>query len=144
VKAVWLHRDDAAFAPVEAFISAKIWGKPRDMPGDTIIVSVDGKGDAQGAAIFQNYDAKHDTIEISAAGIASRWLSRAVLFEMFAYPFNQLGCQAVVLQCDPADAIMARIAGAYGFKRYDIPHLRTLYVLSADDWRANGFHKENK
>lgn len=148
MKAVWLHRGGEEFSAVEIFISCKIWGHPKKMPGDTAIVSVSGRGDALGAALFYNYSSSHGTIEISGAGISGRWLSRAVLYEMFAYPFNQLGCQAVYMQCDPGDAVLARIFAAYGFQRYDIPRLRgrdkaqAVYVLGDDVWRNNGFHKE--
>lgn len=119
------------------------------MPGDTILVSFGLDGAAKGAAIFQNYDKFNGTIEISAASIATRWLSRGILHEMFAYPFNQLGCQAVILRCADTDKRMARILPAYGFNRYDIPRLRgrdkpeAIYVLGDDEWHANGFHKEH-
>lgn len=145
MKAVWLQRGDEAFAVVERFISAKIWGAPRAMPGNTIIVSANDAGDALGAAIYQNYTQEHGTIEISAAAISPRWLSRKILREMFNYPFDQLGCQAVILRCDQDDKVMARIAQAFGFKRYDIPRLRgrdageAIYVLADDVWRGNGF-----
>jgi len=118
------------------------------MPGDTIIASADSAGNALGAAIYQNYDPEHGVIELSAAAASPRWLSRKVLREMFSYPFDQLGCQAVAMRCDTDNSRLARIFTAYGFKRYDIPRLRgrdkgeAIYVLADDDWRANGFHKE--
>lgn len=148
MKAVWLQRGADDFSAVEAFIAAKIWGEPRVMPGDTIIVTTDNAGNALGAAIFQNYDPQYGTIEISGAGIGPRWLSRSVIKDMFDYPFRQLECQAVIMRCATDDTRLARILGAYGFKRYDIPRLRgrdcgeAIYVLADDVWRANGFHKE--
>ena len=119
------------------------------MPGNTMLVSLDRAGEALGAAIFQNYNPDHGTIEISAAAVSPKWLSRSVLREMFEYPFGQLACQAVVLRCDPGDNRLGRIFTAYGFERYDIPRLRgrdraeAVYILADDVWRANGFHKEN-
>ena len=145
---VWLQRGADGFDAVERFISAKIWGKPSAMPGNTIIVSRDSEGNALGAAIFQNHNPDYATIEISAAAASPRWLTRLVLREMFEYPFNQLGCQAVVMRCDPNDKRLSRIFGAFGFARYDIPRLRgrdigeAIYVLADDAWRLNNFHKE--
>lgn len=145
---VWLQRGSADFDAVERFISTKIWGAPRAMPGDTILASADSAGSALGAAIYQNYAPEHGLIEMSAAAVSPRWLSRGILREMFSYPFDQLGCQAVVLRCDTDNGRLARIFAAYGFKRYDIPRLRgrdrgeAIYVLADDVWRANGYHKE--
>lgn len=147
--ALWLQRGQSGFEAVERFISARIFGASRHMPGDTMVVSLGADGGMIGAAIFQNYDKDNGTIEISAAAVSPRWLSRNVLYEMFEYPFEQLGCQAVVMRCDPEDKRLSRIFGAYGFKRYDIPRLRgrdkseAIYVLAEEDWRGNGFHKEN-
>lgn len=146
---LWLQRGQSGFDCVERFISSRIWGASRHMLGDTAILSVGDDGGMSGAAMYQNYDTYNGTIEISAAAVSPGWLSRRVLYEMFEYPFEQLGCQAVVMRCDPEDKRIARIFGAYGFNRYDIPRLRgrdkaeAIYVLADDDWRSNGFHKEN-
>lgn len=100
------------------------------------------------AMIFHNLDRASGVIEISGAADSARWLTRPVLFDLFAYPFKQLGCQAVVMRVDPGNARLDRILKSYGFTRYDIPRLRgrekaeAIYVLGDDDWRANGFHKE--
>lgn len=145
----WLQRGSDDFAKVEAFISRKIFGTAQAMLGDTAMVSMNAAGDALGAALFQNFYRSFGTIEISAAAVSPRWLSRSVLFEMFTYPFDQLGCQAVILRCDPENAVMQRIATAYGFERYEIPRLRgrdkaeTIHVLADDVWRKNGYHKEH-
>lgn len=143
-----MQRGSMDFEAVERFVSTKIFGHEKKMFGDTAIVSLGSDGRPRGAAVFQNYNAKHGTIEISAAAISPRWLSRGILREMFGYAFDQLKCQAVVLLCDPDDKVMGRIAPAYGFKRYDIPRLRgrdkaeAVFVLADDDWRGNKFQKE--
>jgi len=99
------------------------------------------------AVIFNNWDDETGVIEISAASDSKRWLTRRVLKEMFEYPFLRLGCQAVAARGDSENMSLHGIFPAYGFKRYDIPRLRgrdkieSVYVLSDDDWKANGFHK---
>lgn len=144
---VWLQRGQDGFAAVEAFVSSKIWGSPRAMSGDTAL-AVMNEGDPLGAVVYQNYCPDYGTIEMSSASTSARWMTRRTLFELYSYPFLQLGCQAVILRCDPGNVRMARINRAYGFKRYDIPRLRgrdkgeAIYVLTDDDWHNNGFHKE--
>ena len=147
---VWVQRGQPAFEVVEDYIASGIWGKKRNMLGDTAIASIGSDGSLCGAAMFQNYTPEFGTVEISAAAASPRWLSRKVLWEMFSYAFDQIACQAVVLRCDPAASRVSRIFGAYGFKRHDIPRLRgrdkpeAIYILADDDWRGNGFHKEHK
>ena len=128
------------------FISERICGTARDMTLGTVAATTVGGKVA--AVLFHNWDKGTGVIEISAASDSKRWLSRAVLAELFGYAFGQLGCQAVCARIDPDNKSLARIFTAYGFKRYDVPRLRgrdkgeTILILGDDDWRANGFHKE--
>ncbi len=136
------------YGAILQFLSHRIWGRQKQLPdGTALAVLRDNR--LTGAALFNNYDKDAGTIEITAASDDARWLTRPVLLDMFSFPFRQLGCQAVILRCDPSDTRLGRILGAYGFKRYDIPRLRgrnkgeAVFILGDDDWRANGFHKEN-
>ena len=144
---IWLHPSQGdVYRSVAGFLNDRVGMGLAGWESGTILAVADGS-QIVGAAPFHNYDANHGTIEISAASDCKRWLTRAVLWEMFAFPFLQIGCQAVVARMD-ADRPLTRIFTAYGFKRYDIPRLRgrntveAVMVLSDDDWRANGFHKE--
>lgn len=144
----WCRSDSPQGRAVLGFLSQRIWGEKRELPSGEVMAVLDGDKLA-GAVLFNNYDARAGTIELTAAAASKRWLTRAVLLEMFAFPFVQIGCQAVVLRCDPADKALGRILTAYGFKRYEIPRLRgrdkaeALFILGDDEWRSNGFHKEN-
>lgn len=144
---VWTNTG-GLYSAIEAFLAARIWGKPQALPLGTAMAVARGNI-IIGAALFNNYQPDAGTIEITAAADDPHWLSRAALFEMFAYPFGQLGCQAVILRADPGNARLARIAVAYGFERHELPHLRgrgrseAIYILTDDAWRGNGFHKEN-
>ena len=145
---VWFHNDEN-FDKVCAFVARRIWGKEKPFFGNTAMGVVDGERLVAGL-VFQNFDDEAGVIEISAASDSKRWLTRPVLFDMFSYVFTQLGCQAVVLRCDPENTRLGRILTAYGFDRHDIPRLRgrnkteALFILGDDVWRANGFHKENE
>lgn len=144
----WCRSDSDAGRAVLAFMARRIWGAHRGMPAGEVMAILDGEKLA-GAVLFHNYEPDAGVIEMTAAAASKRWLTRPVLLEMFRYPFVQLGCQAVVMRCDPADTALSRILAAYGFNRYEIPRLRgrnkaeALFILGDDQWRENGFHKEN-
>ena len=131
-----------------AYVGEKVWGEDRGFSIGTAMGVFDYDGNLAGAIIFHNYDRWAGTIEISGAAETARWLTRPVLWAMFDYPFNRIGCQAVFMRVDPADRRLRRILTAYGFDYFEIPHLRGkgkpegVYILSEDDWRANGFHAE--
>lgn len=144
---VWVYNDNA-FEAVCEFVSKRIWGEARSFSGNTALAVVSGSKLVAGA-VFHNFDRRSGVIEISAASDTKRWLTKTTLWEMFSYAFDQMGCQAVVLRCDPSNTSLARILTAYGFDRHEIPRLRgrnqseALFVLGDDVWRTNGFHKEH-
>lgn len=99
--------------------------------------------------LYSGWQPEAGVIEIHGAGMTPRWLTRAVLWKMFEYPFVQLGCQTVVMRCDPDNRRLARMLKSYGFYGVRLPRLRgrdkdeILYVLHDDVWTNNGFHREN-
>ena len=145
---VWAHwQDDAPlYQALEQFASERIWGKPKEF-GIGQAMAVVHKQRVIAAMFYTNFDPDAGIIEMSGAADTPRWLTRKVLWEIFAFPFNKLGCQAVFMRGDSENNHLTRILPAYGFKRYDIPRLRgrdkieSVYVLSDDDWKANGYHK---
>ena len=143
------HSDAKAYTAICAYISEKIWGRRKPFPEGTVMAVVDGN-EMVGAAVFYDYDYDAGVIQVSAAANTPKWLTRRILFEMFDYAFNTIGCQAVVARVDPDNNRLGRIFPAYGFKKYEIPRLRgrnkseVVFVLGDDDWRANGFHKEHE
>lgn len=144
----WCH-NDRAFDVVSEFVSTRIWGKSRTFAGNTAMAVIDNSGVLVGGVVFSNYDSDAAVMEVSGASDNKRWMSRSMLHQIYNYAFNQMKCQAVVQRSDPANKSLARMLTAYGFDRYDIPHMRgknkpeALFILCDDVWRANGFHKEN-
>lgn len=146
---IWAHpADGAPYRALVDFIAHRIWGKPKDLPAGTAMAVVDG-GNLLGACLFHNWHRDNGVIELTAASVSARWLSRPVLREIFGYAFGQLGCQAVVMRVAPENTRMCRIASAFGFKRYDVPRLRgrdkaeAIFVIGDDDWRAGRFSQES-
>lgn len=99
--------------------------------------------------VFHNWYPENGVCELSGASTTARWMPRPVLFEMFSYPFDQLGCQNVIMRVSEANTRLFRILTAYGFKNTLIPRLRgrdegeRIFWLTDDAWRSNRFHKEN-
>ncbi len=95
--------------------------------------------------VFHNWQPDSGAIEMSAASTSKRWLTRKVLHAMFAYCFEQIGAQIVVLRTAPGNTAMSRIMKSYGFKSYRIPRLRgrhedeLINTLTDDDWKSNKF-----
>lgn len=145
---VWVHNDEN-FRNVARFVSTRIWGAEETFLGNTAVGIVSDSGLVAGV-VFHNYDPRAGVMEMSAASDTKRWMTRPILFEMFSYVFDQMGCQATVLRCDPSNTSLGRILTAYGFTKHIIPRLRgrntpeAVFVLGDDDWRMNGFHKEHR
>lgn len=81
-------------------------------------------GQLQGAVAFHDWKPHYGTIEFSAASASGSWLSRAVIREIARYAFDELGCQLLVTQNDPANTRVIRIIKSLGFDQILIPNLR--------------------
>lgn len=95
--------------------------------------------------LYNNFQPEAGVVEFHGAGVTPRWLTRPVLREMFAYPFEQLGCQMVVTRNSARNRRLHRMLKSYGFHDFYIPRLRgrdedeVIWTLTEEDWRANGF-----
>jgi RimJ/RimL family protein N-acetyltransferase len=120
--------------------------------GNCKTMSVFEDGDLLGAAVFHNWEPQAGVIEISAAATDRRWLSRPVLQSMFAYPFESVGCQMVVMRVSPFNTNghnrgICRMLEAFGFTKFVIPRLRgrhedgLIFTLTDDAWRSGRFYR---
>jgi len=98
--------------------------------------------------VYNNYDPRAGIIEISAASKSARWLTRQSLHIMFQYPFEQLGCQMVVMRTSVKNETetgrgINRISKAFGFQQVIVPRLYgrdddgVLHLLTDDAWRES-------
>lgn len=100
--------------------------------------------------LWNNFHRGAGVIEFHGAGLTPRWLTRSVLREMFAYAFEQLGCQMVVTRNSANNNRLLRMLTAYGFDHVVIPRLRgrdedeRIFWLTDDAWKASKFNKERK
>ena len=111
----------------------------------TAIGSADKDGWLMGATVFTNYHPEHGIIEMSSAAVNPKWLSRDMIRAIFNYPFEQLGCQMVVLRVSEDNSRMLNIARRFGMSEYTIPRLRgrdeaeVIFTFTDDQWRDSPY-----
>lgn len=127
---------------IAAFVASHIPGCERGWEHFTAMGVIEGDRLVAGT-VFHNYAPEAGVIELSSASVSRRWLTRPVLRGMFGYPFDQIGCQMVVLRVSERNTGMIEIAERFGFNSYRIPRLRgrdeaeILFTFTNDDWRAH-------
>lgn len=141
------EKEPAMYAALSTYAAMGIWGRDRGFGPGTAMGIFDDDNHLACALIYHNYDAEAGIIEYSGAGQNPRWLTRDVMFEMFNYPFNVVGVQAVFTRTDGTNKKLDRIYRWYGFTVHEVPHMRGanksefVYVLSRDAWLGNGKHE---
>jgi RimJ/RimL family protein N-acetyltransferase len=119
------------------------------LPDGPAIGVADG-GTIVGGFVYTDFDPDAGVIEIHGASAVKNWLTRPVLYGLFSYPFDQLGCQMVAMRISADDKPLRRMLMAYGFKALHIPRLfgrnadGYIMTLTDDDWRCNRFHKQHR
>ncbi|MFD9897468.1 N-acetyltransferase [Mesorhizobium sp. NPDC059025] len=137
---------------VAAWVAEHIPGCARGFENCRALGVLDGEQLAAGV-VFHNWEPEHGVIELSGASTTQRWLTKPVLWQMFAYPFLGIGCQLVVMRVSERNEQwngrgLPRLLKAYGFEVTPIARLYgrhengRLFSLTDDAWRANGFHKK--
>lgn len=124
---------------------AELTNCPRGFGEYKAIGVIDDQGRLVGGMVYHNWSPEYGVIEMSGAATSKRWLTRKTLHALFAYPFDDCGCQLAVMRVSPDDKALARMLMAYGFRAHTIPRLRgrdkaeIIFTLADDDWRANKF-----
>lgn len=104
---------------------------------------LDGKGRLVAGIVYHNWQPENKVIEMSAASIHRKWLTRDRLKEIYGYPFDGLGCRLVMARHGENNHRARRIWRSLGAKEYAIPELRSpteaeiIAVLTAEQWRAS-------
>lgn len=130
------------------FVSVAIFGEPGKI-ADYCAAAIVDDDRLIAAVLFNNWVKENGVIEMHAGAVDKRWITRPVLRDLFAYPFDFLGCQLCVLRVSEHNKVMQRIAKAVGFKEYVIPRLRGrdeaehIMTLTDDDWRGSRFNKDS-
>ena len=117
--------------------------------GPAVSAAVFGEDGARllGAAVFHDYQPRLKSIQISAASSTRRWLSDAILLEIFSYPFHQLGCQRITAITAKRSAGARAFLEDFGFKREGVARHgmgdddAMLYGLLRREWLKSRWSK---
>ena len=104
---------------VAAWVAARIpqMAGAADFGPATAIGVVSGDGRALGGVVFHNYQPRFRNVEVSFASESARWLTKNLIRQILAYPFDQLACQRITA-ITPKKAQAARaFLDRFGFKR---------------------------
>jgi RimJ/RimL family protein N-acetyltransferase len=130
-------------AGIGEFVSRMVFGRERGI-GKFVSMGVIRKGELIAGVLYHNWSSESEAIEITAAASDPRWLTKKTLRAVFEYPFQQIGCQAVVARIAESNKRARRIWRAVGSEEYIIPRLRgrheaeVVMILTDEAWRKFG------
>lgn len=129
---------------IERFVSERI-NDDGDGFGNCAALGVVKDGRLAAGVVYHNWRPSAGVIEMSAASEDRRWLRRPVLRAMFAYPFEEVGCQMVVARHRESALHLRRMWSAIGADEIIIPRLRgrdegeAVALLTAETWQQGKF-----
>lgn len=106
-------------------------------------------GKLVGVVLYHDLNPEAGVVCMSAAGDDARWMGREVITAAHNFPFDQLGCQAVVLQVSEKNSRMLGIAERLGYTLHRIPRLRgrneaeVLCLLADNTWKSSPYARKS-
>jgi len=100
--------------------------------------------------LYHNYMPEFGTVEMSAAALSRRWMSKAVLRDMLNMPFDALGCHAIIACHDEAATHLRRMWTSVGGVETVVANKRgagraeVVSVLTADKWHESRYMKDKE
>jgi hypothetical protein len=135
---VW---DDAA----ASWVAARIPGCGRGFGACRALAVVDGEGRTVAGVVFHDWNPERGTVELSGASTDRRWMTRAVLAEIFRYVFAV--ARVAVARTSARNEPVRRLWRALGASEHLIPELWgpgeacAVHTLTRPQWqlsRLNG------
>lgn len=127
-----------------AFVEHGLWGGARRFGEATAMGWADETGIVAGF-VWHNWDVDSKTIEVSGYSTRRDWCSKAILRELFDYPFDQLGLRIVCARHSARNMRVRRIWTSLGAQEAILPRLRgdnedeAVAILHLADWRNSRF-----
>ncbi len=124
------------------FVAAQIPGCERGWQNFSAI-GFEEEGRIVAGIVYHNWSPESGVIELTAASLHRRWLTRERLALVFGYPFSF--CRMAVARIDQGNTRARRIWRSLGAKEHVIPGLRSptsaevVYTLDRADWQAGKF-----
>lgn len=130
---------------VEKFVASLVPGCPDGFGASRSIGVIDETGNLVAGWAFHGWNPHAGTIEFSGAALTPKWMTRAILHELFAYAFETVGCQMIVTRNSATNTRLHRQLKRYGFDRFDIPRLfgrdenGVVWTLTREMWEGSDF-----
>lgn len=141
---IWGHTE-----AVVKFVSDIIWGDDRGFGGEhTAAGIIDNNGCLVGGVVYHNYNPWAGTIELSAASITAKWLTRKIITKLLSYPFIACGCQMLIGQTEASNRRDRRMMCGIGFSEQRVGRLfgrnsdGILQTLTDDEWKAGLYYNK--
>lgn len=126
------------------FVERGLWGGTRHFGDATAMGWADETGIVAGF-VWHNWSPQEGTIEVSGYSTRRDWCSKAILQDLFAHPFDQLGLRIVCARHSARNRTVRRIWSALSAKEVILPQMRgddedeAVAILHRDAWRQSKF-----
>jgi hypothetical protein len=131
-------------ADVAAFVARLIPGCERGFIACQAIGFLGSDGVLEAGVVYHNWNPESQVIELSAASLHRKWVTRERLRAIFDYPFS-IGCRLAISRQSEHNTRARRIWCSLGSDEYVIPALRSpteaevICVLTKEKWHSSKF-----
>lgn len=107
----------------------------------------DRNGDLVAGVVFHNWQPEYGVIEVSAAALSPKWLTRARMNTVAEYVFDGIECRMVVARHSERNTIARKLWDRLGAREIRMPKLRgpdedeMVALLTREEWKASRFAK---
>lgn len=132
---------------VKTFVAAGIFTPGRQFGPSTAIGFANADEGLVAGFVYHNFEPDAGVIEVSGYSTRRSWVNKSLLNVIFQYPFEQLGCRAVVARHSEQNKRVIRIWRALGATQTKIPELRgpneaeVVAILTSDAWQKSKFRE---
>lgn len=109
------------------------------------IAILSSAGEMMGGVVFHDYRPQVRSIEMSAASVSRRWVTRSIISGVLAYPFEQLKCRRITTITPRRNKAARTFDTGIGFKQEGLVRRgfgnddAVIYGLLANEWRRGKF-----
>ena len=131
---------------VAQWVGARIWGRLDAFDNARAMGVLRGQELVAGL-VFHNWEPEAGVIEVSAAAVDRRWLTRKVATTAMRYAFDGCGCQMVLARYSERNTPASKIWVALGSTEHSIPRLYgrseggIIATLTDEAWRVSKFNE---
>jgi RimJ/RimL family protein N-acetyltransferase len=106
---------------------------------------IDNEGKLLAGWVWHGWDPSAETMEFSGASLTPHWMTQEILHKLFAYAFDEVGCQMIMTRNSAGNKRLHRQLKSFGFTRYDVPRLfgrkedGVFWTMTDIEWHASPF-----